>query len=530
MTVSQAGLPLHLLERLCTAEEMRSMDNHAIQDLGLPARLLMENAGHEVAAHLQAALKQLRSTGDPNTARAPVVVCCGSGNNGGDGYVAARLLRNAGAPCVVIRCGEPRTPDAQANAQAWEQFGNTLDWLEESAACGEALRRAPALVDALFGTGLSRTLEGPVRELIAAVNAAPARVKLAVDVPSGMHADTGTILGDAVRATHTVCFQVGKVGCHQYPGTAFCGKLTVVPVSIPRAWNPKAHATYRLTAAFASELLPRRPLDGHKGTFGHLLAICGSAGMGGAAQLSGLAAAKVGTGLVTLAVPKALQDRFLAGAPELMTFAPREGAAEHFDATHAEELLAEAAHRDAVILGCGLGRAWETGALVDELVSRLRGPLLIDADGLYQLSLDPLAQREVPAILTPHPGELARLSGQTVADLANDRVGSARGLAIQWNVVLVMKGAGTVVAAPDGTVFINPTGDQGLATGGTGDVLSGVIGGFLAQGLKPLPAALLGVYMHGLARDITRPRLTSASFTAMDLVHGLNDAMRHLAV
>jgi NAD(P)H-hydrate epimerase len=552
MPESASALPLHLLERVCTAAEMRRMDDHAIRVWGLPGRLLMENAGREVAAHTQRLLRAQRAgAGAPGGAiaggpgggavhgaaaggpaghghRTAVAVCCGTGNNGGDGYVAARLLRNAGVPCTVIRIGVPQTEDARANAEAWTQFGPILEWGADEGECRAVLARAPGLVDALYGTGLSRGLEGPVRELIAAMNAAPAPVKVAADVPSGVHADTGAILGDAVRATHTVCFQVGKIGAYQYPGAGYCGAVTVVPVSIPRAWAPEAAATYRLTRKFAAALLPPRPAHGHKGTFGHLFAVCGSAGLGGAAELCGLAAAKVGTGLVTLAVPKALQDRFLAGAPELMTYAPDGGTTEHFDAVHADGLAAEAAKRDAVVLGCGLGRAWETGALVESLLPRLRGPVLVDADGLYHLTSDAVAEWDVPAVLTPHPGELARLSGLPVAELERDRVGHARELARRWGLVLVLKGAGTVVAAPDGTVFLNPTGDQGLATGGTGDVLSGVIGGFLAQGLAPLPAALAGVYVHGLARDLTRPVLSSASFTATDLVRGLNDALRSL--
>lgn len=528
MTAPAAALPLHLLERLCTAAEMRRMDQHAIQGLGLPARLLMENAAHEVAAHLQRLLRQDHPGRKRAKSHAPIAICCGSGNNGGDGYAAARLLRNAGVPGVVIRCGAPNTPEARENAEAWRHFGPTLDWSADEAACRAALADAPGLVDALFGTGLSRTLEGPVRTLIAAMNEAPAPVKLAVDVPSGLDADTGMILGDAVQATHTVCFQVGKIGLHQYPGAEYCGELTVVPVSIRRAWPTDASATYRLTPAFAAALKPPRPRHANKGTFGHLFAICGSAGMGGAARLCGLSAGRVGTGLITLAVPGALQDKFLAGAPELMTFAPDGGNPKHFEALHADALAAEAAKRDAVVLGCGLGRSPETGELVRELVPRLSGPLLIDADGLFHLPLEAVAGRATPAVLTPHPGELSRLSGLSIEELQRDRVGHARTLARQWGVVLVMKGAGTVVAAPDGGAFINPTGDEGLATGGTGDVLSGVIGGFLAQGLAPLPAALLGVYLHGYARDLMRDVLTRSTFMAMDLVRGLNKGLRSL--
>jgi NAD(P)H-hydrate epimerase len=211
-----------------------------------------------------------------------------------------------------------------------------------------------------------------------------------------------------------------------------------------------------------------------------------------------------------------------------MTLAAPGGSADGFDPAQVETLAAAAATRSAVVLGCGLGRAVETGAFVNALVPRIDRPLLIDADGLYALDVTPLRNRAVPAVLTPHPGELARLSGLSHEALAADRVGQARRLAMQWGVVLLLKGAGTVVASPSGEAFINSTGDAGLATGGTGDVLSGVIGGLLAQGLAPLPAALLGVYLHGLARDCRRDEVTGAAFTALDLVQGLNNALRKL--
>lgn len=497
------------------------MDQHAIAALGLPGRVLMENAAREVAAAVQ---RLLRGRPLPH----PIAVCCGTGNNGGDGYAAARLLRNAGLPVLVIRRGEPAGEDARANAEAWRHFGETLDFDADPAAAAAALHRAPAIVDALFGTGLRRAPEGPVRELIAAINAAPAPVKVAVDVPSGIDSDTGAAPGAAVRCTHTVCFQVGKVGLYQHPGAEYAGPVSVVPISIPRRWPEGALPTWRLTEPFARALLPPRPPAGHKGTFGHLLAVCGSAGMGGAALLCGLGALKAGAGLVTLGVPRALRDGFLAAAPELMTLAPPGGGADAFDPAHVEALAQAAAARDALVLGCGLGRAEGTGAFVNALVARVETPLLVDADGLYALDLARLRERAVPAILTPHPGELARLSGLSVEAISRDRAGVARRLAVDWRVVLVLKGAPAAVASPKGEVFLNSTGDVGLASGGTGDVLSGVIGALLAQGLAPLPAALLGVYLHGLARDCQREALTGAAFTAHDLVRGLNPALRRL--
>ncbi len=500
------------------------MDQHAIEALGLPGRVLMENAARTVA-------ERLRQLLPASATAAPVVVCCGSGNNGGDGYAAARLLVNAGVKCVVVRAGAPATPDAAANAQAWAHFGPTLDFEGQRPQAEAALRQAPALVDAVFGTGLTRPVQGAARDLILAMDLAPPPLKVAVDLPSGLDADTGAVLGAAVRCTHTVCLQLRKVGCTQYPGAAYCGALEVAPVSIPERWPDSAPGTYLLTLPFAAALLPPRPPAGHKGTFGHLLAVCGSAGMGGAALLAGLAALKSGTGLVTVGVPAALRDHYITLAPELMTLSLAGGETTHFEAAHAEVMAAQAARRSAMVLGCGLGRHPHTTEFVNRLIAAYHGPLLVDADGLNALNpsgLAALRPRAAPAVITPHPGELARLAGLEPEALAADRVGHARRLAAQWNVVLVLKGAGTVVSDPSGAAFISATGDAGLASGGTGDVLSGVIGGLLAQGLAALPAALLGVTLHGLARDLARDQLASGFFSASDLIRGLNAALKAL--
>jgi NAD(P)H-hydrate epimerase len=519
-----APLPWHLLQRLAGTGEMRAMDAHAIETLGLPGRLLMENAAHAVALRVDALLEAHEAAG-------PVVVCCGAGNNGGDGYAAARLLVNRGRPVTVLRLGAPRGADAAANAEAWAHFGPAVDAEAEPGRAAEALHGAAAIVDALFGTGLERAVQGAAARLIDAMNAAAARSGcpvVAVDIPSGVHGDTGQVLGTAVRCTHTVTFQVGKPGCYQFPGAAHAGTVEVAPISIPPRWPDGAAGTWRLGAEFAAALLPPRPADGHKGTFGHLLTVCGSAGMAGAALLASVAGLKVGAGLVTAAVPRTLRDRFLTAAPELMTLAADDGPEGWHAAAHADGLLAAAAARDAVVLGCGLGRREETGALAQRLVREVERPLLIDADGLFALRPEHLRARPGPTVITPHPGELERLAGLPRAELAAQRLGVARRLAAEWGVVLVLKGAATVVAEPGGQAFLNATGDAGLASGGTGDVLSGIVGGLLAQGLEALPAALLGVYLHGLARDCQREAVTSAYFTAGDLIAGINPALQRL--
>lgn len=518
--VTPASIPIDLAQRLCSAAEMRAMDTYAIETLEIPARLLMENAAHWITA------KVAQLCG--GNADASIVVCCGRGNNGGDGYAAARLMQNRGLNACVIALGEPAGGDALANRDVWSTFGDTWDFPAEAQTVQELLGGADIIVDALFGTGLSRTLEGDAARLIEAINGSPAPVKIAVDVPSGINADNGQAMGLAVKCTHTVTVQVGKIGLFQPPGSEYAGQTAAVPISIPPRWPDDAPGTYLVTEEFARALLPPRPLAGHKGTFGHLLAVCGSAGMAGAAALAGLGAIKSGTGLVTVGVPPALQDRLLHLAPELMTLAPGKGSVAAFEGAHLSFMLAEAESRTASVIGCGFGRRDSTGQFTRDYVQRCPLPLLIDADGLYFMDGRLLAARKPDTVITPHGGELSRLAALSVDELSADRVAHARRLAREWGVVLVFKGSGTVIAAPDGSAFINPTGDDGLATAGSGDVLSGIIGGFLAQRIPALNAAILGVYMHGLARDLAREEVSGASFSASDLVQGINRAMLRL--
>ena len=518
---SAQAYPLDMLQRLCTSREMRRWDANAIENLGKPGRLLMENAASAVKKHVIELLHEIEGNG-------PVVVCCGAGNNGGDGYAVARLVKNHGLEVAVVKIGEPAGPDAKDNMKAWSGLGETVDFNASQAQAAGWLQRAEVIVDALFGTGLNRPVAGGAEELIECMNSAPARLKLAVDVPSGVNSDTGSVMGAGVRCTHTVSFQVAKVGCFQYPGAACAGTVRVEDISIPVEWEEGDPATYLIDGEFARSLLPARPRDGHKGTFGHLLTVCGSAGMGGAALLAGLAALKSGTGLVSVGVPRGLRDAFLEAAPELMTLSAEAGDGLAFEEADAEYYLEAARPRSAVVLGCGLGQAPETQAFVRKLAEGLEQPLLIDADGLNALDGAALAARTAPTVVTPHPGELVRMAGLDKEELAADRVGHARRLAKEWGVVLLLKGAASLVALPAGEVFINTTGDEGMATAGSGDVLSGIIGGLLAQGLAPPAAALLGVYLHGLARDCQKDKLTGRYFSAGDLIEGLNPALKLL--
>ena len=500
------------------------MDRHAIETLGIPARVLMEDAAQQVSLHA-------RRLALPD---APIAVCCGPGNNGGDGYALARLLANAGHDVTVIALGAPKSSEARDNAAAWAHFGPTLHWENDTAACHKALAHAGLLVDALFGVGLQRPLEGAALALVLAINSAAQASGagvLGVDVPSGLHTDTGQVLGGAVHCTETVNLQAGKPACHQHPGVEYSGRVHVAPISIPERWDAATPGTWLLGAAGVAALLPTRPAAGHKGSFGHVLGVCGSAGMAGAALLAGRAALASGCGLLTMALPGALRDAMLAAAPEMMTL-PSPGDAPCFRGDDAEWILKATEDRAAMMLGPGLGRAPETAPLVERLTAEVKRPMLVDADGLYHLTPDMLRKRAAagaPAtVITPHPGEMARLTGLSGEELAANRLGHARHHAMAWGTVVLLKGAGTIIAAPDGRACINPTGDHGLASGGTGDVLSGIITGLMAQGAPAFEAALAGAFLHGLARDFQSGSVHARVFTASDIIRGLSHAFFQL--
>ena len=504
-----------LLQRLCSASEMQEMDRRAIQEIGIPGIVLMENAARSVADWVE-------QNGLQTHSQAKVVVCCGKGNNGGDGFAIARLLKNRNYDVVVIEAGKAKTDDATLNQTLWQQFGKSVDFSSE-AGCA-TLAKAEFIIDAIFGTGLERSIEGNYRDWIERINDNTEAVKIGVDIPSGIHSDLGQVMAVAVKCQHTLTFQVGKQGCYQYPGVQYAGEVIVTNISIPPYWPLQTKPTYLLTNPFIQQMLPARTPAAHKGTYGHLLTICGSSGMAGAALLASMAAIKSGCGLVSACVPFALRDAFLGQCPELMTLSPKTGSQHYFSSSHLSFVETEIEKRDAVVLGCGLGQTPHTKKFVRQLVSSISKPLLIDADGLNCISGKLLKKRTAPTVITPHPRELSRLSGLTTTEIQKNRIGIVRKLAQEWGVILLLKGARTVVSDPTGRVFINPSGNEGMATGGSGDVLSGIIGSFLSQQCSPLQAALLGVYLHGSAGDCQTASLSPSYLSASDLIHGLNKA------
>ena len=495
--------------RLVGSAEMREIDRAAIEDFGVPALTLMDRAGRGVA---DAAL-QLAGP------RGRVVVVCGGGNNGGDGYVAARLLRAAGRDARVMALVPPErlSADARAVREQADRAGVPID---DGVLAPLAAGAGDVVVDAIFGTGLTRPPEGAFASAIAAVEAARAagaRV-VAVDVPSGLSADTGRPLGPCVRADRTVTFAFPKRGLAVHPGLALAGEVRVVDIGIPAEAARRVPVSCELlTEAEARELLPPRPPDAHKGDAGRLLVVAGSPGKTGAAQLALTGALRGGAGLVTLAARPEVLPFALAGRPEAMSLAlPGDGPLGRADLGL---LLAAAREADALAIGPGLPRGPETGELLRALLSRAGKPAVIDADGLNALADEPglLAGIGAPLLLTPHPGEMARLCGTSVGAVQAARIGTAASRARAWNATVILTGARTIVAAPDAPPAVIPTGNAGLATGGTGDVLAGLCGALLAGGLAPADAGRVAAWVHGRAGDLAAARFGERGLVAGDL-------------
>jgi ADP-dependent NAD(P)H-hydrate dehydratase / NAD(P)H-hydrate epimerase len=511
-----------------TAADMRAADRSTIEEIGLPGALLMENAGAAVAAAVVA-----RYPG----ARHPVVVC-GKGNNGGDGFVVARRLLPRGATAVLLARREEVAGDARVHLQAYEKSGGTL--LEAGApgawTVAEArLRSADLVIDAVLGTGLDREPRGLAREAIASMRGAADRgvPVVAIDLPSGVPTDSGQVPWPAVRASLTVTFAAAKLGHVLPPACDLVGELIVADIGIPESCvEATGWRVGLIEARDAERAFGARAPAAHKGTLGHVLVVAGSLGKTGAAVLASTAALRAGAGLVTLATAeKALH--FMPGLrPEVMAEPLAATAAGAIGKDALDRALALADSRDAVVLGPGLGQEAATREFVREFLARCSRPLVVDADGLNALGAlgDPGTgpsgpwSRERAMVLTPHPGEMARLMNTTVADVQSRRLDVARALSLRTGAHVILKGQRTLVAEPSGRVAVNPTGNPGMATGGTGDVLAGLVGALLARHDAGL-AAVAAVFVHGRAGDLAAARLGQSSLLAGDLIDDLPRAV-----
>ncbi len=513
--------------RVLDTAQMRDADRRTIEEIGIPSIVLMENAGRAVAAAIEARFAERD--------RARVAILCGRGNNGGDGLVVARVLAERGAAVSVFllaRADDVRG-DARTNLDVARRLGLAVTEAPDVTAweaCRPDVVASDLVVDALVGTGLRAPLEGLLAAVAADVNAAGLPV-VAVDLPSGLSADTGACRGVCLRARITVTLGAPKIPLVVSPAAGWAGEMVVADIGIPariveELAGPRVE---RLTGDALRALLPVRARDAHKGDQGRVLVVAGSSGKTGAARLAGTGALRSGTGLVTVATPKSCVG-LVAAVPEYMTAALPETDAGTVRGSAAADVLALGA--DVVAIGPGLGVGPEPRALVRTLLEGVAEPLVLDADALNVLADDPevLGRRgDRTTVLTPHPGEMARLTAMSVADVQANRLDVARRFAVEHAVHLVLKGARTVIASPSGATWVNATGNPGMATGGTGDVLTGVVAAWLAQVDDAEAATGLAVHLHGRAGDLAAARIGETAMTAGDVAEHLGAAVLELA-
>ncbi len=479
--------------KVCTVAEMRALDRAAIERYGIPAEILMENAGGAVYTVIRQEL---------GVAGRRFLVLAGGGHNGGDGLVVARRLHSSGASVRVLLLSDPGGYDAapRLHLAMAEKAGVPVAVKPAAEAVRAAVAGCDVIVDAMLGTGITREVGGSYREAVEAVNASGKPV-VAVDIPSGVAGDTGAILGAAVDADFTVTFGLPKRGNLLYPGAARCGRLFVCHISFP----PELYGRDAIPVAVAAPArLPERRPDGHKGSFGDVLFVAGAAGYFGAPSFSALAHLKAGGGYSRLAAPRSLVPHLAAIAPEVV-YAPQPETDAGSLAPEAAAGLVELAGRvDFVVLGPGLSLDPRTRDLVLELVAAVERPLLVDGDGLTMVASTPdsVAGRSAPTVLTPHPGEMARLTGASVAEIKADPIPVLQEACARLGAVIVLKGAHSLIGFPDGRVRINVSGSSALATAGSGDVLTGTITAMAGLGLGLEDAVTTGVFIHGLAGEL----------------------------
>jgi NAD(P)H-hydrate epimerase len=512
--------------RVLNSAQMREADRRTIEEIGIPPLVLMENAGRQVVAAMEAMHSDLLEL--------EVAVLCGRGNNGGDGFVVARTLHQRGVDVSVFLMGRVADVrgDARTNLEILGRLGLTVVEIADSQAWElhfSEVSDCTLIVDAMFGTGLNAPVSGFIESVIADVNASGIPV-VSIDLPSGLSADSADPIGDSIEAGLTVTLAAPKLPLVLPPAETRAGDIVIADIGIPSdildtIEGPRVDL---LTRASMRELIVPRVPDSHKGDYGRVLVVAGSRGKTGAAHLAAVGALRSGAGLVTVATPGSCQAVVAAMGPEYMTEALAERD-EGLDPDGVERVLELA--RDVIAIGPGLGQAPATREFIKRLVDRATMPLVIDADGLNAFGSDPdrlLGREGREVIITPHPGEMARLLGMSTDEVQASRLEVARNFAVAHHLYVVLKGHRTLIATPDERVFINPTGNPGMATGGTGDVLTGMIAAWLAQLLDAEVACKLAVYLHGLAGDLAEADEGEVAMTSTDVAGHVGDAILEL--
>lgn len=521
--------------KVVTAEEMRSIDGEAIEIYGIPGVVLMERAGLAVASKIKEIF-----------GRKKVIVVSGGGNNGGDGFVVARILYNEGWDVKVFLTSRPEDfkGDALLQYKAAVKFGVDIQPIKELLTCNiPVITRHSIIVDAILGTGLSKDVTGRLAEIINFLNKSNVPI-ISADIPSGISSDNGQVMGEAIRAHYTVTFGLPKRGHLLYPGAEYSGKLFIEDIGFPKELLESEKFNVELLMKNeVSTLIPERLNYSHKGDYGHVLIVAGSRGKTGAALMAAKACLRSGAGLVTIGVPDSLSEIVQSRVTEEMTLIlPDKG-----DGTlsaKASDIIRDFLNEkaDVLAIGPGIGVSADTQKIIKNMIKNSTKPMVIDADGVNSIKgeREVFKKARVPVILTPHPGEMARLLKQSapiplpfprrsregvkiptselVTMIEKDRINTAMSFTKETGTYLVLKGVPTIITGSDGKAFINSTGNPGMATGGTGDVLTGMIAGFLSQGMKPVQASILGVYTHGLAGDIAASEKGEHPLIATDII------------
>lgn len=502
--------------KIASVLEMRTMDREAVEQFGISEQLLMENAGLATCTVIS---REFGVRGKR------FIVFCGLGNNGGDGLVVARKLHSMGGLVKVLILGDPKkyTGAARANYKMASLLALDIKSINSADGVREVIADCDAVVDAIFGTGLAREIEGCTGWIIDLINAS-GKVVFSLDIPSGVSGDTGEIMGKAVQADYTVAYGLPKTGNVLYPGFSHCGHLSVSHISFPPSLYDDSELKVEINLPL---MIPGRKPDGYKKSFGEVLFIAGAAGYIGAPYFSSFSFLKAGGGYSRLAAPSSVAPLIAAKGSEIVLHPQKETGKGSMAYANKAGLLNLANRMDMAVIGPGLSLDEETQRLARELIAEIEVPVLIDGDGITAVSVDPalLQGRKDRTIITPHMGEMSRLTGRAVAEIAKKQVEILQCTARQFNSIIILKGAHSLIGYPDGGVFVNMSGNPGMAKAGTGDVLNGVIAAIHGLGLGVPEAARMGVFVHGLAGDIAAREAGEDGISAQDILRSLPEAV-----
>ncbi len=502
---------------------MQAIDHHAINDFGIPGILLMENAGRGIVDLMKKTI--------PNLNKKKVLVVAGKGNNGGDGFVIARHLNNMGVSVSVWLIGKRSQlkGDAKINSDiAHKQKIPILEISEKnSTSKNHYLSHSNIIVDAVFGTGLTKRISGLHEKIIKRINAAKKFV-VSVDIPSGIDSDSGGLIGPCIKSNLTAALAYPKRSHLLFPAAEQMGKIEILDISIPQNIEvTHSESVHLIESSDITPLFPARSPNTHKGSYGHVLVVGGSKGKGGAAAMTGLAALRMGAGLVTLAVPESCFSSLEFNPLETMSVSLPETKSGCISFKAIDILINQIQDKDALAIGPGLSTQKEAVKCIDEFLPQVPCPIVLDADGLNCLAKIPniLKKITVPTILTPHPKEFSRIVGKPLNKIMENRLNEATEYAQNMGVTLILKGANSIIAFSNGELLINPTGNPGLAKAGSGDILTGMIAGLTAQKFSPKNASMAGVYLHGLAGDLYKQNFNDTTLIASDLLHLLPEVL-----